>query len=31
VPDDAPALTSEIVERAGELEDLRYGTYFNKP
>ena len=31
VPDDAPALTSEIVERAEELEDLRYGTYFNKP
>jgi hypothetical protein len=31
VQDDAPALTSEIVERAEELEDLRYGTYFSKP
>ncbi|MDP8988894.1 MAG: antitoxin [Acidobacteriota bacterium] len=31
VKDDVAALTPEIVERAGELEDLRYAKYFGKP
>jgi hypothetical protein len=31
VLDDAPAFTPEIVERAEELEDLRYAKYFSKP
>jgi len=31
VPDDAPTITPEIIERAEELEDLRYAKYFNKP
>ena len=31
VPEDAPTVTPEIIERAEELEDLRYAKYFNKP
>ena len=31
VPDDAPELTQEMVERAQELEDLEYAKYFRKP
>ena len=31
VPDDRPKITSEIVERAQELEDLEYATYFRRP
>ena len=31
VPDDSPQTTSEIVERAQELEDLEYATYFRRP
>lgn len=31
VPEDAPALTPEIIERADELEDLRYAKHFSKP
>ena len=31
VPEDAPALTPEIIERADEMEDLRYAKYFSKP
>ena len=31
VPDDAPQITLEMVERAQELEDLKYAKYFRKP
>ena len=31
VPDDAPEIASEMVERAQELEDLEYAKYFRKP
>jgi len=31
VPDDAPKVTPEVIERAQELEDLEYAKYFRKP
>jgi hypothetical protein len=31
VPDDAPELTPEMLERAQELEDLEYAKHFRKP
>ncbi len=31
VPDDVPALTPEVIDRAEEREDLRYAKYFRKP
>ena len=30
VPDDAPELTQEMVERAQELEDLEHAKHFRK-
>ena len=31
VPDDAPKITPEVVEKAQEREDLEYAKYFRKP
>lgn len=31
VPEDAPELTPEIIERAEEQDDLQHATHFRKP